>query len=302
MREPTLVILAAGLGSRYGGLKQIDSVSENGESIIDFSIYDAYQVGVRKLVLIIRKEHESLFDEHIANKIRPFMEVNYAYQDINDLPEGFKLTTNRCKPWGTTQAILQAKAVIDGPFMVINADDFYGKQSYQIMYDFLTNEVNDGYYGMVSYQLSKTLTDNGSVTRAICKKDSQGNLSEIVEVPKIIRKNNKPHIVKEDNSTIEIEDSLCSMNFWGFDESVFPLLKDDFAEFLKDNIDSEKNELVIATSIANFVKQKKIKVKVMATDGQWFGVTYPQDKEGVMAKIAQYKEDDIYPFDLWSVD
>ena len=230
------------------------------------------------------------------------MEVNYAYQDINDLPEGFKLTTNRSKPWGTTQAILQAKAVIDGPFMVINADDFYGKQSYQIMYDFLTNEVNDGYYGMVSYQLSKTLTDNGSVTRAICKKDSQGNLSEIVEVPKIIRKNNKPHIVKEDNSTIEVEDSLCSMNFWGFDESVFPLLKDDFTEFLKDNIDSEKNELVIATSIANFVKQKKIKVKVMATDGQWFGVTYPQDKEGVMAKIAQYKEDDIYPFDLWSVD
>ena len=129
MREPTLVILAAGLGSRYGGLKQIDSVSENGESIIDFSIYDAYQVGFRKLVLIIRKEHESLFDEHIANKIRPFMEVNYAYQDINDLPEGFKLTTNRSKPWGTTQAILQAKAVIDGPFRVFNADDFSVSQS-----------------------------------------------------------------------------------------------------------------------------------------------------------------------------
>ncbi|MGN1399104.1 MAG: NDP-sugar synthase [Erysipelotrichaceae bacterium] len=302
MREPTLVILAAGLGSRYGGLKQIDSISENGESIIDFSIYDAYQAGFRKLVLIIRKEHEALFDEHIANKLRPFMEVTYAYQDIKDLPEGFNLTTARTKPWGTTQALLAARSVIDGPFMVINADDFYGKQSYQIMYDFLTTEVKQAHYGMVSYQLSKTLTDNGSVTRAICKKDDDGNLTEIVEVPKIIRKQNKPHIVNDDGSTIEVEDSLCSMNFWGFDESIFPLLQEDFCNFLKENINSDKNEQVLPTSIANLVNQGKVKVKIMATDSQWFGVTYPQDKEGVIAKIAQYKEDDIYPFDLWSVD
>ena len=302
MKEPVLVILAAGLGSRYGGLKQIDTVGNNGESIIDFSIFDAYQAGFRKLVLIIRKEHELLFDEHIANKVRPFMEVVYAYQNLNDLPEGFTCPTERTKPWGTVQALLATKPYIDGPFMVINADDFYGKQSYKIMYDFLKNEVSDNLFGMVGYQLTKTLTDNGSVTRAICKKDQDGNLEKIVEIQKIIAKNGKPYSVEADGSEVELEDGVCSMNFWGFTPAVYQYLQEDFVKFLQEKINVPKSELVIPTSIATVVEKGDIKVKVMSTDAQWFGVTYPQDKEAVTNKITQYKEDDLYPFDLWSIE
>ena len=302
MKEPVLVILAAGLGSRYGGLKQIDTVGNNGESIIDFSIFDAYQAGFRKLVLIIRKEHELLFDEHIANKVRPFMEVVYAYQNLNDLPEGFTCPAERTKPWGTVQALLATKPYIDGPFMVINADDFYGKQSYKIMYDFLKNEVNDNLFGMVGYQLTKTLTDNGSVTRAICKKDQDGNLEKIVEIQKIIAKNGKPYSVEADGSEVELEDGVCSMNFWGFTPAVYQYLQEDFVKFLQEKINVPKSELVIPTSIATVVEKGDIKVKVMSTDAQWFGVTYPQDKEAVTNKITQYKEDDLYPFDLWSIE
>lgn len=302
MTEPVLVILAAGLGSRYGGLKQIDTIGNNGESIIDFSIYDAYQAGFRKLVLIIRKEHEQLFDEHIANKIRPFMEVVYAYQSVNDLPEGFTCPTKRSKPWGTVQALLSTKPYIDGPFMVINADDFYGKQPYKIMYDFLKNEANDHLFGMVSYQLTKTLTDNGSVTRAICQKDEEGNLKKITEIPKIIRKSNQPVAVNADGSETILEDGLCSMNFWGFTPAIYQYLQDDFIDFLKNNINIPKSELVIPVSMMKIVASGKVKVKVMSTDASWFGVTYPQDKESVTNKITQYKEDDIYPFDLWSIE
>lgn len=302
MKEPVLVILAAGLGSRYGGLEQIDTVGNNGESIIDFSIFDAYQAGFRKLVLIIRKEHELLFDEHIANKVRPFMEVVYAYQNLNDLPEGFTCPAERTKPWGTVQALLATKPYIDGPFMVINADDFYGKQSYKIMYDFLKNEVSDNLFGMVGYQLTKTLTDNGSVTRAICKKDQDGNLEKIVEIQKIIAKNGKPYSVEADGSEVELEDGVCSMNFWGFTPAVYQYLQEDFVKFLQEKINVPKSELVIPTSIATVVEKGDIKVKVMSTDAQWFGVTYPQDKEAVTNKITQYKEDDLYPFDLWSIE
>ena len=302
MKEPVLVILAAGLGSRYGGLKQIDTVGNNGESIIDFSIFDAYQAGFRKLVLIIRKEHELLFDEHIANKVRPFMEVVYAYQNLNDLPEGFTCPAERTKPWGTVQALLATKPYIDGPFMVINADDFYGKQSYKIVYDFLKNEVSDNLFGMVGYQLTKTLTDNGSVTRAICKKDQDGNLEKIVEIQKIIAKNGKPYSVEADGSEVELEDGVCSMNFWGFTPAVYQYLQEDFVKFLQEKINVPKSELVIPTSIATVVEKGDIKVKVMSTDAQWFGVTYPQDKEAVTNKITQYKEDDLYPFDLWSIE
>ncbi len=299
MKDPVLVILAAGLGSRYGGLKQIDTVGNNGESIIDFSIYDAYQAGFKKVILIIREEHEELFEENIGSKVRPFMDVVYAYQDVCDLPEGFTCPENRSKPWGTTHALLCTKKHIDGPFMIINADDFYGKESYKIMYDFLKNEVKDNLFGMVGYQLTKTLSDSGAVTRAICKEDENGNLAYIKEYQKIIRKNGDAYQV-DNGQQIKLEDGVCSMNYWGFTPAVFPLMEDDFKDFLQENIDDRKSELVIPTSVANIVEHKKANVKVMSTTAEWFGVTYPQDKEEVQNKIAQYKEDDIYPFDLWS--
>lgn len=293
MNNPALVILAAGMGSRYGGLKQIDTIGSNNESIIDFSIYDAYQAGFRKVVLIIRREHEALFDEHIANKIRPHMEVVYAYQDINDLPAGYRCPAGRVKPWGTTQALLATKGLLDGPFMVINADDFYGRESYKIMFDFLCNQVSDNVFGMVGYQLTNTLTDNGTVTRGVCEV-SDGYLANIVETTDISRNAGKACV----NGT-PIEDGIASMNYWGMTTAVYPLFEQLFADFLKQHGTEMKSEHVIPTAIGTLISQKKIAVKVMKTSAEWFGVTYAQDKESVRQKIQNYKNDGVYPFDLW---
>ncbi len=299
MKEPVLVILAAGLGSRYGGLKQIDTVGNNGESIIDFSIYDAYQAGFRKVVLIIRREHEELFDLHIGNKIRPFMDVAYAYQDINDLPEPYKAPAERTKPWGTTHALLCTEPFIDGPFMVINADDFYGRESYQIMYDFLTKEVADDNYCMVGYQLGNTLSDNGSVTRGVCQLDENGYLTELVEMKKIKRVNGET-VAETEEGDVKLGNGLASMNFWGFNPSVYPLMREKFNEFLKDNSQELKSESLIPIVIGDLIKEGRTRVKVLSTNAQWFGVTYPQDKDMVVRRIASYKVDGVYPFDLWA--
>ncbi len=298
MKEPALVILAAGMGSRYGGLKQVDTVGNNGESIIDFSIYDAYQAGFRKLVLIIRKEHEDLFEQQIAGKLRGYMDVVYAYQDINDLPDGYQCPEGRTKPWGTVQALLSTRNVVDGPFMVINADDFYGPESYRIMYNFLKNEVTDDTFGMVGYQLTKTLTDNGSVTRGICQTED-GYLTQIVETQKIIRKDGKPYSVDEEGNETLLEDGVTSMNYWGMTPAVFPLLEREFSEFLAEKVNVPKSELVIPTSIASLIRKGEVRVKVMSNSAEWFGVTYPQDKQMVTDKILQYKAQGVYPFQLW---
>ncbi len=298
MKEPVLVILAAGLGSRYGGLKQIDVVGNNGESIIDFSIYDAYKAGFRKVVLIIREEHEELFDLHIGNKVRPFMEVEYAYQSVEDLPAPYVCPAERTKPWGTTQAILVTRDYVDSPFMVINADDFYGRESFEIMYKFLTTEVTDDTFGMVGYQLTNTLTDNGTVTRGVC--DIQdGYLHKIVEMQKIQKEGNEAVAYNEDGSKTVLTDGLVSMNFWGFTPAIYPMLEEIFKQFLAEKINVEKSEHVIPTAVGQLINENKIKVKVMSTDASWFGVTYPQDKETVVRRIAAYKMKGVYPFDLW---
>lgn len=298
MKEPVLVILAAGLGSRYGGLKQIDTVGNNGESIIDFSIYDAYKAGFRKVVLIIRREHEELFDLHIGNKIKPFMDVAYAYQDVKDLPEPFVCPDERTKPWGTTQALLTTESFVDGPFMVINADDFYGRESYEIMYKFLTEEASDDNFCMVGYQLNNTLTDNGSVTRGVAKTDDNGYLTELVEMQKIKRVNGQA-VAETDEGDIVITEGYSSMNFWGFTDAIYPFMLEKFKEFLSKNVNDLKAESVIPTVIGELIKENKVKVKVIPTNAQWFGVTYPQDKDMVVRRIASYKVDGVYPFNLW---
>jgi len=301
MIKPTLVILAAGLGSRYGGLKQIDVVGNNGESIIDFSIYDAYKAGFRKLVLIIRPEHEELFDDHIANKVRPFMDVQYAYQDVHDLPAPFECPAGRTKPWGTTHALLCTRKIVRGPFVVINADDYYGPEAFQIMYDFLTTKVADYEYGMVGYQLTNTLTDNGSVTRGVCDIED-GYLKGIVETQKIERINGEAVSIAEDGSQTVLKDGLASMNFWGFNPSIFPLLDEVFVKFLQEKLEVPKSEHVIPTAVGQLINEGKIKVGVMKTNAEWFGVTYPQDKEQVMRRIAMYKMQNVYPYDLWKTE
>ena len=300
MEKPTLVILAAGMGSRYGGLKQIDTVGNNGESIIDFSIYDAKEAGFEKVVLIIRKEHEEAFRKCLTDKVSKHMEVEFAYQDMYDIPEGIKVPEGREKPWGTTHALLACRNIVKGPFAICNADDFYGKDAYRVIYNYLKNEISDDNYGMVGYLCNNTLTDNGTVTRGVCE-NTDGYLSKIVEVQKIARKDGKP--VYEDNGEWKELDpnTLVSMNFWGFTPKIFEecevLFKDFIGEAVKEN--PMKCEHVIPTAIGTIVKENKCKVKMLSSKDEWFGVTYKEDKPSVVAKIQKMKDDGIYPFDLW---
>ncbi|MDD7227342.1 MAG: sugar phosphate nucleotidyltransferase [Firmicutes bacterium] len=300
MEKPTLVILAAGMGSRYGGLKQIDTVGNNGESIIDFSIYDAKEAGFEKVVLIIRKEHEEAFRKCLTDKVSKHMEVEFAYQDMYDIPGGIKVPEGREKPWGTTHALLACRNIVKGPFAICNADDFYGKDAYRVIYNYLKNEISDDNYGMVGYLCNNTLTDNGTVTRGVCE-NTDGYLSKIVEVQKIARKDGKP--VYEDNGEWKELDpnTLVSMNFWGFTPKIFEecevLFKDFIGEAVKEN--PMKCEHVIPTAIGTLVKENKCKVKMLSSKDEWFGVTYKEDKPSVVAKIQKMKDDGIYPFDLW---
>ncbi len=299
--KPTLVILAAGMGSRYGGMKQIDGVGSHGEPIIDFSIYDAYQAGFRKVVLIIRKEHEQLFRNALTDKVaRNGMEVEFAYQDMNNIPEGFTVPEGREKPWGTTHALLACKGVVNEPFAIINADDFYGRNAYQVIYDYLTNEIEDDKYAMVGFQCLNTLTTNGTVTRGLCE-EKAGNLSHIVEVQKIALQDGHA-VYEEDGNWKPIDDhALVSMNFWGFTPKIFDELEPIFKDFLEKNLESNpmKCEHVIPTAVGDLVRDGKITVKMLSSKDKWFGVTYKEDKPDVVAKIAEKKASGEYPDVLW---
>ena len=300
MEKPVLVILAAGMGSRYGGLKQIDTVGNNGESIIDFSIYDAKEAGFEKVVLIIRKEHEEAFRKNLTDKVSKHMEVEFAYQDINDIPEGISVPEGREKPWGTTHALLACRDVVKAPFAIINADDFYGKDAYKVVYDFLVNEVKDYEYGMVGYLCNNTLTDFGTVTRGLCKEEN-GYLKAITEIQKIARKDGEA-VYEEDGEWKPLDkNALVSMNFWGFTPKIFEQCKEIFDEFIKKGVveNPMKSEHVIPTAVGDLIRDNKCKVKMLSSKDKWFGVTYREDKPMVEENIQKMKDDNVYPFDLW---
>ena len=300
-KKPTLVILAAGMGSRYGGMKQIDGIGNHGEPIIEFSIYDAKEAGFEKVVLIIRREHEEAFRKALTDKIAPHMQVEFAYQDMTNIPANITIPEGREKPWGTTHALLACKGVVNEPFAIINADDFYGKDAYKVIYDYLTNEITDDHYAMVGYECRNTLTDNGTVTRGICEKDADGNLSSIVEIQKIARKGDKA-IYEEDGEWKELpDDTLVSMNFWGFTPKIFEECEPILKNFLEENIDKNpmKCEHVIPTAMGQLVKEGKCSVKMLSSKDKWFGVTYKEDKPEVVARVQKMKDDGIYPDILW---
>lgn len=301
MTNPTLVILAAGMGSRYGGMKQIDGVGSHGEPIIEFSIYDAYRAGFRKVVLIIRREHEELFRKALTDRINANgMEVDFAYQDMTNIPEGFTVPEGREKPWGTTHALLACKGVVNEPFAIINADDFYGKDAYQVVYNYLTQEISDDNYAMVGFKCLNTLTENGTVTRGLCE-EKDGCLSSIREIQKIALKDG--HAIYEDNGEWkEMDDNaLVSMNFWGFTPKIFDELEPIFTKFLSENLASNpmKCEHVIPTAIGTLVDEGKCKVRMLSSKDKWFGVTYKEDKPDVVARIAEKKASGEYPDILW---
>lgn len=299
-QKPSLVILAAGMGSRYGGLKQIDTVGSNGESIIDFTIYDAWKAGFGKIYLIIRKEHEQAFNEHLVDRVRTKLPVEYIYQELTDLPQGFECPKDRVKPWGTTHALLCCKDVVKENFMLCNADDFYGRKSFEIMYNFLSTKANGTHYGMVGYPLINTITEAGSVTRAITQLNGD-QLTGLKEIQKIVKHDGKACI--EENGKLEPlpENMLCSMNFWGFTHEIFDQCETIFYDFLASSIEENpmKCEHVIPTAIGDLIEQGKCSVDVMGTDETWFGVTYKEDKPYVQECIQKYKDNGLYPFDLW---
>ncbi len=300
MNKPTLAILAAGMGSRYGGMKQIDGVGNHGEPIIEFSIYDAYEAGFKKVVLIIKKEHEELFRKALTDRVSKYMEVEFAYQEMTDLPEGISVPEGRVKPWGTTHALLALRNVVNEPFAIINADDFYGKDAYKVIYDYLTNEITDDHYAMVGYACKNTLSESGTVTRGVCKEEN-GYLSKIQEIQKIAKKDGKA-VYEEDGKLVELaDDALVSMNFWGFTPKIFSECETILESYLKEAIKENplKCEHVIPTAIGDLVAEQKCSVKMLSSKDQWFGVTYQEDKPMVMQKIQEMKDKGIYPDILW---
>ncbi len=296
MKDLTLVILAAGMGSRYGGLKQIDKFGLNGEAIIDFSIHDAIEAGFKKLVLIIREEHEEIFEEELVAKLRPFIDVEYAFQSINDVPSWFEGVEGREKPWGTTHALLSAKDKVSGPFAIINADDYYGKQAFVEMAQFLNNEVSDENASMMGYVVEKTLTDHGTVTRGVCE-GKDGYLHKIVETDGIKRDGDQ--VVAGD--AVLPEGSLVSMNFWGFTPAIFDKMESKFERFLKEDVEKNpmKAEALLPNDVGALIEEGKLNVKILETPDRWFGVTYQEDKPLVLSTFEKLQSDGTYPEKLW---
>ncbi|WP_024833055.1 nucleotidyltransferase family protein [Ruminiclostridium josui] len=299
-----LVIMAAGMGSRYGGLKQIDPVGPNGEIIMEYSIYDAIRAGFNKVVFIIKKEIEDTFREVVGKKIEGIIDVEYVYQKVDNLPQGFSVPEGRVKPWGTGHAVLSAKDAVKTPFAVINADDFYGAETYKLLNGFLTNnqDTDNKYkYCMVGFVIENTLTENGHVARGVCNVDSQGNLINIHERTKIVKFGNETKYTEDDKNWIKIPGkSIVSMNTWGFNLSILQELEERFPEFLRKNKDNLlKAEYFLPTVVDNLINEGKADVKVLSTSDRWYGVTYQEDKPIVKKSIGDMVSENKYPKHLW---
>ncbi len=306
MKKPVLVVMAAGMGSRYGGLKQIDPVDKEGHIIMDFSIFDAVKAGFEKVVFIIKKENEQAFRTAIGDKLSEKIKVSYVFQELTNLPEGYVVPEGRVKPWGTGHAIMSCMGEIDGPFVVINADDFYGSHAFQVAYDYLTTHQDEESiyrYMMVGYRLENTLTDNGHVARGVCEMDAQGYLADIHERTHIEKRGNGAAYTEDEGKTwIPISgDATVSMNMWGFSESILGELQSRFSAFLEENLKKNplKCEYFLPFVVDELLKEGRATVAVEKSQDKWFGVTYKEDKPMVMAAIQNLKDQGVYPAHLW---
>ena len=305
MREPVLVIMAAGMGSRYGGLKQIDPLNAQGDIIIDFSIYDAMRAGFKKVIFIIKKELEKDFEERVGDKVSQYMEVEYVYQDIYNIPEGFCVPEGRVKPWGTGHAVLSCIDSIHGPFAVINADDYYGQQAFKVIYDYLVSHPDDDKYryAMVGYRVENTLTDFGYVSRGVCATDDKGMLLGIHERTRIEKRENGAAYTEDDGQTwTDIpKGSIVSMNLWGFNQSMLTELKERFPGFLENGLKTnpEKCEYFLPNVVGQLLDEGKATVEVLPCEDRWYGVTYREDKPVVVKAIEDMKQKGEYPEVLW---
>jgi hypothetical protein len=299
--KPTLFVLAAGMGSRYGGLKKLDGVGPSGETIMDYSIYDAVHAGFGKLVFVIRKSFEKDFREKIVKKYEHKIPVELVFQDLDNLPAGFSVPEGREKPWGTNHAVMMGKDVIHEPFAVINADDFYGRESYKVLADYLSELDNTrNQYCMIGYRVGNTLSESGTVARGICETDAEGNLTGVVERTQVMRIDGEVKYKDENDQWISIPDNTpVSMNMWGFTPDYFEYSEKYFVEFLKKNIQNPKAEFFIPLVVNELIVNNTAKVKVLDTPSKWFGVTYAEDRPGVVAKLQQLVDDGVYPSPLW---
>lgn len=306
MGKPVLVVMAAGMGSRYGGLKQIDPVDPQGHIIMDFSIYDAVRAGFEKVVFIIKKENEADFKACIGDRIGEHLQVEYVFQDLHNLPEGYEVPEGRVKPWGTGHAVLSCLDVIDGPFAVINADDYYGKEAFRLIYDYLTtHEDGEKYeYTMVGYLLKNTLTENGYVARGVCQVNEEGMLTGIHERTRIEKRPDGGAAYTEDDAATWIPlptEATVSMNMWGFTNSMLRELKERFPKALDEGLKTNplKCEYFLPFVVDELIREDKAEVKVLTSHDRWYGVTYKEDKPVVVEAIRKLKESGLYPQELW---
>lgn len=305
MKKPVLVIMAAGMGSRYGGLKQIDPVDREGHIIMDFSIFDAKRAGFEKVVFIIKRENEKDFKEAVGHRMEQVMDVAYVFQDIDKIPEGFQVPEGRVKPWGTAHAVLCAMDEVDGPFAVINADDYYGRHAFQVIYDYLTTHEDDEKYRytMVGYRLKNTVTDNGHVSRGVCELVPEKHLVAINERTRIEKRNGGIAYSEDDGETwISLDpDTLVSMNMWGFTQSMMEEIRRGFPGFLEKGLSENpmKCEYYLPSVVSGLLAEDRASVTVLESEDKWYGVTYKEDKPVVVEAIQSLKDAGIYPQDLW---
>ncbi len=299
--KPTLFILAAGMGSRYGGLKQIDGVGPSGETIMDYSIFDALKAGFGKIVFVIRHDFEQEFRDKIVTKYAGHVPVEIVFQDMNNIPDGFTINPERTKPWGTNHAVMMGADVIKEPFAVINADDFYGAESFQALADFLkTMDGKTNNYCMIGFKIGNTLSDNGGVSRGFCEVDAEGYLTGVTECHNIRRVDGNLLQTLADGSDAPFpSDANVSMNMWGFTPDYFDYSKEAFIEFLKLNHDQLKAEFYIPTVVNDLIQRKKISLKVIPTTSKWFGVTYAADRPATVAEFARLTNAGVYPQKLF---
>jgi len=300
--KPALFVLAAGMGSRYGGLKQLDGLGPNGETIMDYSIYDAVRAGFGKVVFVIREWFEQDFREKILKKYENLIPVELVFQELDKLPEGFQLNKERVKPWGTNHAVMMGKDVINEPFLVINADDFYGRESYMIAAEYLQSlENKKNHYFMVGYRIGNSLSESGSVARGICSTNTEGFLTSVVERTYIIRDKDGKIKYKDENDNLIVldENTPVSMNMWGFTTEYFDYSNALFVDFLNKNQDNLKAEMYIPWVIDCLLEKSQVEVKVLDTPSKWFGVTYADDRASVVERINQLVAQGEYPEKLF---
>lgn len=303
MKEPVLVIMAAGMGSRFGGAKQITPVDEQGHILIDFSLFDAYRAGFRELVFIIKEESRVTFEESIGKRMEQFFRVRYVYQDIQRLPKGFSVPEGRVKPWGTGHAVACCKGVVDGPFAVINADDYYGPSAFAAVYDFLKNNQDESQYAMVGYRVSNTLTENGSVSRGVCRV-VDGRLADVTERTYIVPQGDGAAYSEDGGVTFTAldKDALVSMNLWGFTGAFIEQIWARFPAFLEENLEKNplKCEYYLPFVVNEQLKDGSAQVLMLPCEEKWYGVTYREDLARVQKAVAEMKEKGLYTKNIWS--